>query len=92
MGVWGEMLYRVSTKTLKTRALELRDEIEIKPKRKLKKELKEILDEIEYQEGRLRYANRPYSFPTAKLPVPGTKTIEHDLNCDCGCWLKIFNK
>ncbi|ASA22622.1 hypothetical protein [Paenibacillus donghaensis] len=90
MGVWGEMLYLVSTKTLKTKALELRDEIAIKSKRKLEKELKEILEEIEYQEGRLQYANRPYSFPSARLPVPNMKKIEHNLNCDCGCWLKIF--
>ncbi|SEN44856.1 hypothetical protein SAMN04487895_101563 [Paenibacillus sophorae] len=91
MGVWGEMLYRVSTKTLKMRALELKDEIKVKPKRKDKRELREILDEIEYQEGRLQYANRPYSFPSARLLLPNKKKVDHDLNCSCGCWIQVYN-
>lgn len=34
----------------------------------IKPQLIKVLDEIDYQEGRLQFANRPYSFPRARRP------------------------
>ncbi|OMC93796.1 hypothetical protein BSK60_32690 [Paenibacillus odorifer] len=54
---------------------------------KLRAQIRQILDEIEYQEGRLQFANRPYSKPTAMLPPKqGKRHPVHDLSCACGCW------
>lgn len=52
----------------------------------LKIELVKVLDEIDYQEGRLQFANRPYSFPPARLR---NEELKHDHSCKCGCWKAV---
>lgn len=49
----------------------------------LKLQLVEILNEIDYQEGRLQFANRPYSKPSAGIKL---RRCTDDNNCRCGCW------
>lgn len=61
----------------------------------LRQELKQVLNEIEYQEGRLQYANRPYSFPSAVVVGPSYAVGNpylHELPCRCGCWKKVGNE
>lgn len=71
---------------LKEQALRFHDELSnakgFFARRKIRNRLAEILDEIEYQEGRKQYANRPYSFPTAR------KCTRDPMRCQCGCWLE----
>lgn len=68
---------------LKVEAIDLADEIKtarLIKQFKLRRLLKRMLNEIEYQEGRKQYANRPYSKQTMVHPEG------HTLNCMCGCW------
>jgi hypothetical protein len=70
---------------LKERAFELKKAMNSKwffKRLSIRKQLREVLEEIEYQEGRKQYANRPYSFPT--ISMVGCR---NDLSCSCGCWL-----
>ncbi|MEK5417355.1 hypothetical protein [Paenibacillus sp. FSL L8-0708] len=82
----------VNVSKLKIEALDIRDEMNSAgffKRRKLRSKLISVLDEIEYQEGRLQYANRPYSYPPAYLPTgdPHKRVpLKHDLSCKCGCW------
>lgn len=97
--VWREAFFgSIDVKRLKQRALLLKQELDTLQKdlaglfpwrqkivvsNRLRKEIKQILDEVDYQEGRLQFANRPYSKPSARILVNGC--TKSDL-CGCGCW------
>ena len=64
-----EFLFGSNVTKLKEYALNLQEQYNEAgwfKRRSIRKRLMEVLDEIEYQEGRLQYANRPYSFPSAR--------------------------
>lgn len=81
---------------LKIEALNIWDEMSIVgwlKRRRLRGLLKDLLNEIEYQEGRLQYANRPYSLPPARLPTENPHKdvpLSHGLSCRCGCWKDMW--
>lgn len=60
----------LSLNKLKSIALDLQIEIESDiswfKRRKLRRQLKAVMDEIDYQEGRKQFANRPYSKPPVR--------------------------
>lgn len=62
------LLSKVSLPKLKERSLKLHDDLLFDTGwfncRRIRKELALISDEIDYQEGRKQFANRPYSKPT----------------------------
>lgn len=84
--VFTEALFGQDVTMLKQYAFELKGQLRFAGffKRKaLRKKLLMILDEIEYQEGRKQFANRPYSFPTAR------RCTKDPMRCNCGCWVDV---
>jgi len=82
--LWGEFL-GVDIWKLKQHAFNLKKELESAgwfKRFSIRKQLNRTLDEIDYQEGRLQFANRPYSFPT----VHRRNCSKDYMICRCGCW------
>ncbi|SMF88181.1 hypothetical protein SAMN05661091_4158 [Paenibacillus uliginis N3/975] len=80
---------------LKIEALNIHHEIQTQRKGfiqriRLKRKLKILLNEIEYQEGRRQYANRPYSKPVIVQPPARYESEAHTFGCQCGCWLETL--
>jgi hypothetical protein len=92
--LWTETFFGcVDVRMLKQKAYQLKDELDSITgffswfkKNEIKSKLIHILDEIDYQEGRMQFANRPYSFPSASVRL---KQCTNDINCQCGCWGKV---
>jgi len=81
-----EFLFGSNVTKLKEYALNLQEQYNEAgwfKRRSIRKRLMEVLDEIEYQEGRLQYANRPYSFSSAR------RCTGDAMKCSCGCWLDV---
>jgi hypothetical protein len=80
-------MLRANVKKLKEYAYELKEEYDQSSWFKrigIKSRLTNVLDEIDYQEGRLQFANRPYSFPSVRI-----KGCNNSISCDCGCWEEV---
>ena len=73
--LWEETFFGMDTARLKQEAVRLHLELEHASgwlrRRKLRKQLMQVLDEIEYQEGRKQYANRPFTLPSARISGGG---------------------
>jgi len=89
LSIWGEVFFGPDVRQLKERALQLHGQLQRGAgwleKRRIRSQLVRVLDEIEYQEGRKQYANRPYTKPPAYPPGMGCKKT---LDCKCGCWIE----
>lgn len=97
--LWCEsFLGHVDVKKLKQKAISLKQELDtlhtdfrgffgwgqtIILGNRLHSQLKQLLDEIDYQEGRLQIEKRPYSKPSARIMPHGCKKSDM---CECGCW------
>jgi hypothetical protein len=84
-----EFLFCSNVTKLKEYALELQIQYHQSgwfKRRSIRERLMKVLDEIEYQEGRLQYANRPYSFSSAR------RCTGDAMRCSCGCWLDVRKK
>jgi hypothetical protein len=84
-----ELLFSASVAKLKEYALELKKQYDKAgwfKRRSIRNRLMEVLDEIEYQEGRLQYANRPYSFPSLR------RCTGDPMRCSCGCWRDVRDR
>ncbi|GED72333.1 hypothetical protein BRE01_60350 [Brevibacillus reuszeri] len=86
--LWGEFFGGVNVSKLKEKAYQLKEEMDSINgffswfrQTELKSKLVRILDEIDCQEGRLQFANRPYSLPSARI-----RRCTNDNECQCGCW------
>lgn len=92
--LWTETFFGcVDVRKLKQKAYQLKNELDSTSgffswfKRKaIKSKLIHILDEIDYQEGRKQFANRPYTNPPASIKL---KSCTNDINCKCECWVKV---
>ncbi|WP_064199149.1 hypothetical protein [Brevibacillus brevis] len=88
--LWNEFFSGANVPKLKAKAYELKAEMDLIQgffswfqKASAKSKLVQILDEIDYQEGRKQFANRPYSKPSASIK---RKRCTNDNECQCGCW------
>jgi len=88
--LWGEMFGGANVAKLKEKAYEFKRELDSTHgifswyrKTEIKSKLIRILDEIDYQEGRLQFANRPYSKPSAGIKLRRCTRVN---SCACGCW------
>jgi hypothetical protein len=81
-------MLRPNVKKLKEYAYELKEQYDQSGWFKrigIKSRLTIVLDEIDYQEGRLQFANRPYSFPSVRIKG----CTGNSVSCDCGCWEEV---
>ena len=84
--VFTEAFFGPDVARLKQYAFELKEQLKFAGFFKriaIRKKLLQVLDEIEYQEGRKQFANRPYSFPTA------LRCAKDPMRCSCGCWVEV---
>lgn len=89
--LWDETFFGcVDVRKLKQKAYQLKNELDSTvgflswfKKSKIKSKLIHILDEIDYQEGRLQFANRLYSKSSARVLIHGCAKND---SCECGCW------
>lgn len=91
MSVLGEFLFGPDVRKLKEYAFVLKTQYDQSGWFKrfgIKSQLVSVLDEIDYQEGRLQYANRPYSFSSLRK----ADCTGYSISCGCGCWENIRKK
>lgn len=88
------MFFELSVPELKANAYELKEQLSstsnwrLLKRVNIKMRLVQVLDEIDYQEGRKQFANRPFSFPTYRKSKEGCGSF----SCRCGCWAEIRKK